>query len=388
MEVINTTANGTVLDNSTFYEDMPPSAPAMKHTAYISCVLLTMICICGLIGNLMSMIVFSRNSSMKTASMVYIFNLALADFLFLLTVPMTITNIILRRWVFGEIMCKAFYGMYGINVFGSVYTLVLMSVDRFIAICCMKMKDVRTTTNSVISCVCIWILSVLLSLPLLMYASCNGTEHCSIWWPSKHGTEVVEVYTYYTMSAGFIFPLAVIMILYTAIVVKINTQKTELSGINQKHKRERNQRVTGLVLVIIMAFVICWLPHWIIQVYIIVRKEHSLAIMIGAMVASCFYTFNSALNPFLYGFMSANFRKAVSKSCSCQPAVRLGDGSQSRGLLLSLGGRRKAENNDVTTELPSRSPKTSIRTVSTLREQVMLLESKDIKCNNNLLTVT
>lgn len=361
----------------------------MSYMPYVNAVILTIICIFGLLGNIMSMVVFFRNSSIKTASTVFIFNLALADFLFLISLPMTIATVLLHRWVFGQVLCRAYFGLFGINMFASVYTLVLMSVDRFIAICCMRMKDIRTMTNSVISCVFIWILSVLLVLPLMMYADLSE-QQCSVWWPSKDGKAYnANAFTYYTISTGFILPCTLIVIFYISIVVKINTQKSELTGLNKQHKKKRNQRVTTLVLVIIMAFIICWLPHWIIQMYIVVSKggHNRAALIVGSLVTTWLYTFNSALNPYLYGFMSANFRKAVTKSCTCQPG-QLRDGSQSRGLLISLGGRRRTDNNDVTHDLASRSPRTSIRTVSTLREQVALLEDKHTRiCNHNLLTV-
>lgn len=365
--------------------EQPVWLTAVTNTSAIT---LVIICALGLIGNMLSMVVVVKNPLMKTASTVFIFNLALADFLFLLSVPMMAAGLISRRWIFGEFCCRAYYGLFGVNLFASVYTLVMMSVDRFIAICCMNISGLRTVTNSIISCVIIWMVSALLILPLLMYSHYSNGQ-CLLSWPHKNGKAPTAYgYTYYTLSAGFVIPCILMMIFYISILVKINLQKSVLTEHSLDHKKKRNRRVTSLVLSIIAAFVICWLPHWIIQVYLITAKSYGFGVVyVLTQISTILYVFNSALNPILYGFMSASFRNAMTKTCGCNTSTRNADGSQSRGFLLSFGRNRKPDYNETQEITNSRSPKTSVRFT---REHVTLLDPNRgrIDTSGNLLTVT
>ncbi|CAI9582561.1 unnamed protein product [Staurois parvus] len=72
---------------------------------------------------------------MKTATNIYIFNLALADALVLMTLPFQGTDIIMGIWPFGNALCKIAIAIDYYNMFTSTFTLTMMSVDRYIAIC-------------------------------------------------------------------------------------------------------------------------------------------------------------------------------------------------------------------------------------------------------------
>lgn len=111
-----------------------------------------------------------RYTKMKTATNIYIFNLALADSLFLATLPFQVgpdcgsevrsvvhssvsvfapcfqgTDVFLGFWPFGNILCKAVVSIDYYNMFTSTFTLTVMSMDRYIAVCHpVKALDMRT----------------------------------------------------------------------------------------------------------------------------------------------------------------------------------------------------------------------------------------------------
>ncbi|TWW56143.1 Nociceptin receptor [Takifugu flavidus] len=86
-----------------------------------------------------------RYTKMKTATNIYIFNLALADSLFLATLPFQGTDVFLGFWPFGNILCKAVVSIDYYNMFTSTFTLTVMSMDRYIAVCHpVKALDMRT----------------------------------------------------------------------------------------------------------------------------------------------------------------------------------------------------------------------------------------------------
>lgn len=68
---------------------------------------------------------------MKTVTNLYILNLAFADELFLVGLPILIYTMHLGEWMFGDIFCKLYMISTSITQFTSSIFLVIMSADRF-----------------------------------------------------------------------------------------------------------------------------------------------------------------------------------------------------------------------------------------------------------------
>jgi allatostatin receptor len=80
-------------------------------------------------------LVVSANQQMRSTTNLLIINLAVADLLFIVfCVPFTATDYVLPFWPFGEIWCKIVQYLIVVTAYASVYTLVLMSLDRFLAV--------------------------------------------------------------------------------------------------------------------------------------------------------------------------------------------------------------------------------------------------------------
>ncbi len=117
---------------------------------------------------------------MKTATNIYIFNLALADALATSTLPFQSVNYLIGTWPFGDVLCKIVMSIDYYNMFTSIFTLTTMSVDRYIAVCHpIKALDFRTPRNAKIVNVCNWILSSAIGLPVMVMASTTIEYHSS-----------------------------------------------------------------------------------------------------------------------------------------------------------------------------------------------------------------
>lgn len=118
---------------------------------------------------------------MKTATNIYIFNLALADALVTSTLPFQSVNYLMGTWPFGDVLCKIVMSIDYYNMFTSIFTLTTMSVDRYVAVCHpVKALDFRTPHNAKIVNVCNWILSSAIGLPVMFMASTTST--CKHRW--------------------------------------------------------------------------------------------------------------------------------------------------------------------------------------------------------------
>ncbi|CAH2244160.1 jg23466 [Pararge aegeria aegeria] len=134
----NQSSNG----NTTWEEDndcapVPPGS-VLSTTTFQACVLI-MYCtvfIVALIGNGLVCFVVQSSPRMKTVTNYFIMNLAIGDILMtIFCVPFSfISMLLLRYWPFGIVMCKIVNYSQAVSVLVSAYTLLAISIDRYMAI--------------------------------------------------------------------------------------------------------------------------------------------------------------------------------------------------------------------------------------------------------------
>ena len=78
-----------------------------------------------------------------------------------------------------------------------------------------------------------------------------------------------------------------------------------------------------MVVVIVVVFVLCWLPFFILNVVnlVFILPENSLMAGVYFFVVTLTYV-NSCANPLLYGFLSENFRQSFQKVLCLHKASR------------------------------------------------------------------
>lgn len=95
-------------------------------------ILYGIVCLVGLCGNTLVIYVVLRFSKMQTVTNMYIFNLAVADEMFLIGLPFLIATFSYKAWPFGSLMCKIYMTTTSINQFTSSLLLTVMSADRYV----------------------------------------------------------------------------------------------------------------------------------------------------------------------------------------------------------------------------------------------------------------
>uniref|UniRef100_A0A3Q4FZN0 Opioid receptor delta 1 n=1 Tax=Neolamprologus brichardi TaxID=32507 RepID=A0A3Q4FZN0_NEOBR len=308
------------MEFSTLLPDYFNSANKDRRLVIHVCItaLYSLICVVGLVGNVLVMYGVVRYTKMKTATNIYIFNLALADALATSTLPFQSAKYLMSTWPFGELLCKVVIAIDYYNMFTSIFTLTMMSVDRYIAVCHpVKALDFRTPAKAKLINVAIWILSSAIGVPVMIMAVTKVTKEevtlCSLGFPEpeRYWDTVTKICVF---IFAFVMPVLVITICYGLMILRLKSVRL-LSGSKEKDKNLR--RITRMVLVVVAVFIICWTP---IHIFVIVTtavkidRENLLTMACWHICIALGYA-NSSLNPVLYALMDENFKRCFRDFC-------------------------------------------------------------------------
>ncbi len=123
----------------------------------------------GLLGNGLVVLVILSNPQMKSTTNMLIINLAMADLLFVIfCIPFTAVDYMLSRWPFGDVWCKIVQYLIVVTVQASIYTLVLMSLDRFLCVVYpIASRSLRTERNAIFAILILWAVILTFSIPVI-----------------------------------------------------------------------------------------------------------------------------------------------------------------------------------------------------------------------------
>ncbi|TSQ69507.1 Mu-type opioid receptor [Bagarius yarrelli] len=255
---------------------------------------------------------------MKTATNIYIFNLALADALATSTLPFQSAKYLMRTWPFGELLCKIIIAIDYYNMFTSIFTLTIMSVDLYIAVCHpVRALKFRTPVKAKIINICIWILSSAIGIPVMIIAVTRVTDDgktiCMLKFPDpeRYYDRVTKICVF---VIAFVVPVLVISICYGLMILRLKSVRL-LSGSKEKDKNLR--RITRMVLVVVAVFIICWTPihiFIIVKTFIEIDQKNPLVIISWHLCIALGYV-NSSLNPLLYAFLDENVKRCFRECC-------------------------------------------------------------------------
>jgi len=300
----------------------------------------------GLVGNTLVIYVIAKYRKIRSRSVsnYYIWNLAFADELFVLTLPFLGYATYANNWPFDALSCKVATVFRECNKFASVYTLVALSIDRFLATF-HQFGRFRQIRNGLAACGAIWMICLLLSTPYWLFSQVVHTSSnrfsCKIKWPSM---TVHRIWTYCSLTAGLVAPFTVIATFSLLLLRRVHGRTgNAAAGGGQSAARasmgggraldrmstsrlERlsrlNSSMTRVVLVIVVMFGVCQLPYHVMEVtslFVIDRLSQkppqplspgtAQALIYCNVVVQMLVFLSSCCNPIVYGILNKNYRK-------------------------------------------------------------------------------
>ncbi|ELW47206.1 B2 bradykinin receptor [Tupaia chinensis] len=272
--------------------------------------------ILAMLENLFVLSIFCLHKSSCTVAEIYLGNLAMADLILACALPFwAITMANNFDWIFGEALCRLVNSLTYMNLYSSIYFLMLVSIDRYLALVkTMSMGRMRGVRWAKLYSLVIWGCALLLSSPMLAFRTLgeyrdegHNVTACIIKYPSY----TWEVFTNVLLNlVGFLLPLSVISFCTVQIVQVLRNNEM------QKFKEiQTEKKATMLVLAVLLLFVVCWLPF---QVSTFLDTLFRFRILSGCwehvidvitQISSYMAYSNSCLNPLVYVIVGKRFRK-------------------------------------------------------------------------------
>ncbi|XP_053568241.1 C-C chemokine receptor type 6 [Bombina bombina] len=270
----------------------------------------------GLVGNLLVVLTFGYYKRTKSMTDVYLLNLAVADILFILTLPFWAVYKYKNEWIFKDFMCKVVRSIYKINFNCSMLLLAFVGIDRYIAIVQVTRSfNFRATAITYKKWICLFVWVITIAISGITYAFNAAYKHDNQWvceanyinnsTPVRLKLAVLAV----QVSIGFFIPFLIMLFCYTFII------KTLLQAHNsQRHKAIR------VVIAVASAFLLCQVPYNILLLIEAATLgkttpfcSEKVNIAYAMFITETLAFFHCCLNPMIYAFVGVKFRNSFLK---------------------------------------------------------------------------
>ncbi|XP_048360740.1 proteinase-activated receptor 2 [Sphaerodactylus townsendi] len=291
-----------------------------KLTTVFLPVIYIIVFVVGLPSNAMALWVFLARTKKKHPAVIYMANLALADLLFVVWFPLKIAyHVNGNNWIFGEGLCKVLVGFFYGNMYCSILFMTCLSVQRYWVIVNPILHSRKKADIAVGISVAIWILIFLGTIPLYLveqtvYLSDLGITTCHDVLPDTVLSG--DMYNYFlSLAIGvFLFPAVLTSAAY---ILMIKTLNASITDVNSGKKRKR---AIKLIITVLCMYLICFLPSNVLLVvhYSQIRNYRVGNAYAAYITSLCLCTLNSCIDPFIYYFVSKDFRDNLKNALLCR----------------------------------------------------------------------
>ncbi|KAM4621828.1 histamine receptor H2a [Polymixia lowei] len=298
-------------------------------------------------GNVLVCLAVCASRRLRCLTNCFIVSLAITDLMLgILVLPFS-ALLQLTDWPFGPTFCNVYISLDVMLCTASILTLLAISVDRYLAVTVpLRYASLVLPWRVAVAMVCVWTVSFAVSfLPIHMGWNTPNMTYVQNQRPGAPRNvcnfELNEPYVVTDSLLTFYLPLVAMCWTYHRILsiaraqakriisarpastttttsynCRTNTpaKTTVISSVTAVALREHKATLT--LAAVIGAFVVCWLPYFILFTVMGLRRqtepgpEYPYMLWLGYA--------NSALNPVLYAALNRDFRSAYARLLRCQ----------------------------------------------------------------------
>ena len=314
---------------------------------------LVIVCVFGIIGNILNLIVLTRKQlqctmdRMEKSAHLGLLALAISDMCFctlalmvaFLPSKLTFTN----RDFIGIVYYKIYHQpLLNIFLITSTWLTVIMALGRYVAICHpLHARGFINLNGTRAAIICVFIGSVLVNLPQFWYSyvakgdcSTDGPPGCACRFYSKASNSLRSNYTFvlgYNICysiIGIFIPL-IILTYCNVCLIKALRQSFKMQQMYRANQpKDSGQRITPTLITIIILFTILVSPSELLKFFenfITKSKSDSPKFLMyqnATEITNFMMVINFAINFVLYCVINVQFRRTVRDIVCCKCASR------------------------------------------------------------------
>ncbi|XP_072002584.1 vasopressin V1a receptor [Engystomops pustulosus] len=310
-----------------------------EELAKVEIAVLAIIFVAAVLGNCSVLLGLYKSKKKMSRMHLFIKHLSLADLVvaFFQVLPQLCWEVTYRFYG-PDYLCRIIKHLQVFGMFASAYMLVVMTADRYIAICHPLKTLQQPTKRSYLMISGAWILSFILSTPQygIFYLKDLGDGVYDCWATFVSENASKAYITWITISI-FVLPVTILLTCYGFICyniwknIKCKTKKEETEGrkgnngllstsVSSVRTISRAKiRTVKMTFVIVSAYIICYSPFFAIQLWSVYAKDtnwtenENMAVTVAALLASL----NSCCNPWIYMFFSGHLLQDFIISIPC-----------------------------------------------------------------------
>ncbi|XP_022086054.1 somatostatin receptor type 2-like [Acanthaster planci] len=325
-------ANGTnQADSPWFFDGIYYDLTQLTSVYAILIILSVMVMVVGLTGNSMVIAVVCRHRSMRTPTNFYIVSLALSDFLvtsFVMPLKLVELSADADTSILNGALCSVLGFVQPYFVFTSIWTLVAISIDRYLVILHpLRSHSFNTRSRASRNVAAIWAVPFLVlagyfyphqTMKYRMTSELGVIRRTTCQSQLPH--EIQQWYTVFQFTVLLVWPVGLLCFTCFSIARRLFrlTEDEKMLKTSLRKEEASRRKVAKMVLVVVFAFVVCWAPFFIVTlVNHFTRFLRHQNFIFWQYVLYLFGFSNSCMNPVIYTFMSRAFRKGFRGIIMC-----------------------------------------------------------------------
>ncbi|NWV33850.1 GPR55 protein, partial [Grantiella picta] len=260
--------------------------------------------ILGLVLNSLALSMFCHFWRKQTRTSVYMINLALADALLLLSLPLKLRySVTPAPWL----LCSFTEALYFVNTYISIFTIVCITVDRYI--CIRHPFEGRANQSprwAVLICCFIWAVTWICSSPVFLFHKKDGFTCFHNMTETTWSVPLIVSLEIF----GFLIPLAVM------VFCSAQTIWTLLNHRSQAKEKVGDSGSLRVIILNLVVFLVCFTPvhlgiclQCLVKQHVIVDCGLKQNISLFLQASLTFANLNCCLDAIFYYFAAKEFHK-------------------------------------------------------------------------------